>query len=58
MLPSTPKGIKHQKIRICYKNQTDIQCGTLIFNYLPKRYAHSIYNFLKSLIPVGRILKL
>ncbi|ATQ15481.2 DUF735 family protein (plasmid) [Borrelia miyamotoi] len=54
----SPGSNTNKKILICYKNQTDIQCGTLIFNYLPKGYAHSIYNFLKSLIPVGRTLKL
>ncbi|AOW96211.1 DUF735 family protein [Borrelia miyamotoi] len=54
----SPSFTTSKKILICYKIQDTIQCKTLIFNYLPKGYAHSIYNFLKSLIPVGRILKL
>ncbi|WP_099528550.1 DUF735 family protein [Borrelia miyamotoi] len=51
---------KNKKIRISYKlpNDEHMKCGTLIFNYLPKGYAHSIYTFIKSLIPVGRTLKL
>lgn len=49
---------KNKKIRIRYQHEGAPQCKTLIFHYLPKGYAESIYTFLKNLIPVGRTLKL
>ncbi|WP_234925705.1 DUF735 family protein, partial [Borreliella valaisiana] len=30
----------------------------LVFNSIPKGYDHSIYAFIKRIIPIGRILKI
>ncbi|WP_081725126.1 DUF735 family protein, partial [Borrelia coriaceae] len=50
---------RNRKIKLCYKKKNEnIQCKILIFHFLPKGYAESIYTFLKNLIPIGRALKL
>ncbi|AHH03886.1 MULTISPECIES: DUF735 family protein [Borrelia] len=57
--PSTVKGHKPKRIRL---HQTKKGFKTaykfLTFNFLPKGYSHSIYAFIKNLIPIGRVLKI
>ncbi|UPA09602.1 DUF735 family protein (plasmid) [Borrelia nietonii YOR] len=59
MISPSSTANKNKKIKLCYKNESEnIKCKILIFNFLPKGYAESIYSFLKNLIPIGRALKL
>ncbi|AYE37090.1 hypothetical protein DB313_06195 (plasmid) [Borrelia turcica IST7] len=57
--PSTKRGKRPKKILICqHREGYEPKCKALVFNYLPKGYSHSIYAFIKNLIPIGRVLRL
>ncbi|WP_425337204.1 DUF735 family protein [Borreliella tanukii] len=57
--PSTAKGKPPKKILIREK-KTGYAASkkALVFNSLPKGYDHSIYAFIKRIIPIGRVLKI
>ncbi|WP_418909635.1 DUF735 family protein (plasmid) [Borreliella lanei] len=56
---STAKGKRPKKILIREK-KTGYSASkkALVFNSLPKGYDHSIYAFIKRIIPIGRTLKI
>ncbi|APQ15673.1 hypothetical protein BLA33_04870 (plasmid) [Borreliella garinii] len=57
--PSTAKGKLLKKILIREKKSGYAASKkTLVFNSLPKDYDHSIYAFIKRIIPIGRVLKI
>ncbi|MCD2379800.1 DUF735 family protein [Borreliella burgdorferi] len=57
--PSTAKGKRLKKIIIREKKAGYAASRkALIFNSLPKGYDHSIYAFIKRIIPIGRVLKI
>ncbi|WP_418905447.1 DUF735 family protein (plasmid) [Borreliella turdi] len=57
--PSTAKGKRPKKILIKEKNpEYAISKKALVFNSIPKGYDHSIYAFIKRIIPIGKILKI
>ncbi|WP_445436335.1 DUF735 family protein [Candidatus Borreliella tachyglossi] len=57
--PSTPRGVRPKRIIMCTTKEGYARvCKKLVFNFLPKGYSHSIYAFIKELIPIGRVLKL
>ncbi|MCD2332796.1 DUF735 family protein [Borreliella americana] len=57
--PSTAKGKRLKKILIREKKAGYAASKkALIFNSLPKGYDHSIYAFIKKIIPIGRVLKI
>ncbi len=56
--PST-KGKRAKKILIREKKKGYAASKkALVFNSLPKGYDHSIYAFIKGIIPIGRVLKI
>ncbi len=56
--PST-KGKRSKKILIREKKKGYAASKkALVFNSLPKGYDHSIYAFIKGIIPIGRVLKI
>ncbi|WP_215536160.1 DUF735 family protein [Borreliella bavariensis] len=56
--PST-KGKRPKKILIREKKKGYAASKkALVFNSLPKGYDHSIYAFIKGIIPIGRVLKI
>ncbi|WP_215535950.1 DUF735 family protein [Borreliella bavariensis] len=56
--PST-KGKRSKKILIREKKKGYAASKkALVFNSLPKGYDHSIYAFIKEIIPIGRVLKI
>lgn len=56
--PST-KGKRSKKILIREKKKGYAASKkALVFNLLPKGYDHSIYAFIKGIIPIGRVLKI
>ncbi|WP_215536464.1 DUF735 family protein [Borreliella bavariensis] len=56
--PST-KGKRPKKIPIREKKKGYAASKkALVFNSLPKGYDHSIYAFIKGIIPIGRVLKI
>ncbi len=56
--PST-KGKRPKKILIREKKKGYAASKkALVFNSLPKGYDHSIYAFIKGVIPIGRVLKI
>ncbi|WP_215537795.1 DUF735 family protein [Borreliella bavariensis] len=56
--PST-KGKRPKKILIREKKKGyGASKKALVFNSLPKGYDHSIYAFIKGIIPIGRVLKI
>ncbi|WP_215536403.1 DUF735 family protein [Borreliella bavariensis] len=57
--PSTAKGKLLKKILIREKKLGyAISKKALVFNSMPKGYDHSIYAFIKRIIPIGRVLKI
>ncbi|WP_233709520.1 DUF735 family protein, partial [Borreliella bavariensis] len=57
--PSTAKGKRSKKILIREKKKGYAASQkALVFNSLPKGYDHSIYAFIKGIIPIGRVLKI
>ncbi len=57
--PSTAKGKRLKKILIREKKAGYAASRkALVFNSLPKGYDHSIYAFIKRIIPIGRVLKI
>ncbi len=57
--PSTKKGKRLKKIILREKKPGYAASKkTLVFNSLPKGYDHSIYAFIKRIIPIGRVLKI
>ncbi|EEH00280.1 conserved hypothetical protein (plasmid) [Borreliella finlandensis] len=57
--PSTAKGKRPKKILIREKKAGyTTSKKALVFNSLPKGYDHSIYAFIKRIIPIGRVLKI
>lgn len=57
--PSTAKGKRPKKILIREKKKGYAASKkALVFNSLPKGYDHSIYAFIKGIIPIGRVLKI
>ncbi|WP_210368832.1 DUF735 family protein [Borreliella garinii] len=57
--PSTAKGKLLKKILIREKKlEYAISKKALVFNSMPKGYDHSIYAFIKRIIPIGRVLKI
>nr|AAU86132.1 hypothetical protein BGP281 [Borreliella bavariensis PBi] len=57
--PSTAKGKRPKKILIRKKKKGYAASKkALVFNSLPKGYDHSIYAFIKGIIPIGRVLKI
>ncbi|WP_210360467.1 DUF735 family protein, partial [Borreliella garinii] len=57
--PSTAKGKRPKKILIREKKSGYAASKkALVFNLLPKGYDHSIYAFIKKIIPIGRVLKI
>ncbi|APS99152.1 hypothetical protein Bmayo_05570 (plasmid) [Borreliella mayonii] len=59
ILPSTKKGKRLKKIILREKKPGYAASKkALVFNSLPKGYDHSIYAFIKRIIPIGRVLKI
>ncbi|PRR53050.1 hypothetical protein CV661_05800 [Borreliella burgdorferi] len=57
--PSTKKGKRLKKIILREKKSGYAASKkALVFNSLPKGYDHSIYAFIKRIIPIGRVLKI
>ncbi|MGF7102164.1 DUF735 family protein [Borreliella kurtenbachii] len=57
--PSTKKGKRLKKIILREKKPGYVASKkALVFNSLPKGYDHSIYAFIKEIIPIGRVLKI
>ncbi|WP_418909558.1 DUF735 family protein (plasmid) [Borreliella sinica] len=57
--PSTAKEKRPKKIIIGEKKKGYVLSKkALVFNSLPKGYDHSIYAFIKGIIPIGRVLKI
>ncbi len=57
--PSTAKGKLLKKILIREKKlEYAISKKALVFNSMPKGYDHSIYAFIKRIIPIDRVLKI
>ncbi|WP_418909450.1 DUF735 family protein (plasmid) [Borreliella sinica] len=57
--PSTAKEKRPKKILIReQKKGYVLSKKALVFNSLPKGYDHSIYAFIKGIIPIGRVLKI
>ncbi len=57
--PSTKKGKRLKKIILREKKpEYAASKKALVFNSLPKGYDHSIYTFIKRIIPIGRVLKI
>ncbi|WP_424632745.1 DUF735 family protein [Borreliella lusitaniae] len=57
--PSIAKGKRPKKILIREKKVGYAASKkALVFNALPKGYDHSIYAFIKRIIPIGRVLKI
>ncbi|WP_418456930.1 DUF735 family protein [Borreliella kurtenbachii] len=57
--PSTKKGKRLKKILLREKKPGYATSKkALVFNSLPKGYDHSIYAFIKRIIPIGRVLKI
>ncbi|UPA18499.1 DUF735 family protein (plasmid) [Borrelia puertoricensis] len=57
--PSTAVGVKPKRIRLRQSKQGyEDKYKTLAFNFIPKGYSHSIYAFIKGMIPIGRKLKI
>ncbi len=56
---STKKGKRLKKIILREKKPGYAASKkALVFNSLPKGYDHSIYAFIKGIIPIGRVLKI
>ncbi|WP_418909500.1 DUF735 family protein (plasmid) [Borreliella sinica] len=57
--PSTAKEKRPKKILIGEKKKGYVLSKkALVFSSLPKGYDHSIYAFIKGIIPIGRVLKI
>ncbi|UPA18606.1 DUF735 family protein [Borrelia puertoricensis] len=55
---STPKATPYKKIIFRTKENGQILKKAWTMTLLPKGYEHSIYAFIKKLIPIGRVLKI